>query len=181
MPNFTLQSSLLMIATVLAGGCAVPDPATPLAAAAHRGDAAVVRQLAMQGADVNAFGPDGFTALHWAARGGHPLGPHRCEVEAPGRLLVVATLLELGADPDLVDRRLVLPFRASGWTPLFTALRHEQFKTATLLLERGADPNIPSRRGKTVLATAADEGAPKDLLQLILARGFDTQLARRPR
>jgi uncharacterized protein len=178
--NFTMQSSLL-IATLALVGCSdfFEKPGTPLADAAHRGDVAAIRTLVAGGADPNAIGPDGGTALHWAARGGHPIGPHRCS-EAGDRVSVVVALLDLGADPDIVDRRRTIPGGSSGWTALHVALRHEQFRTATLLLERGADPNILSQQRRSVLAMAAAERAPRELLELIMARGFDAQIARRP-
>lgn len=180
--HFVGQSSLLM-AMVATTACIdfLDAPGTPLADAAHRADVAAVRQLVANGADLNAYGPDGQTALHWAARGGHPIGPHRDTSEAGDRLLAVATLLDLGADPNLVDRRRTIPGGASGWTPLHMALHHEQFHTAALLLERGADPNILSQQRQSVLSLAANERAPRELLQKILARGFDAERAQRPR
>src|SRR5437773_1740233 len=43
---------------------------SPVVDAAMRGDAAAVRTLLQQGADVNAAQGDGMTALHWAAEHG---------------------------------------------------------------------------------------------------------------
>jgi ankyrin repeat protein len=40
----------------------------PLVRAAAAGDGAAIRALLKQGHDVNATGPDGATALHWAVR-----------------------------------------------------------------------------------------------------------------
>ena len=88
-------------------------------------------------------------------------------------------LIDLGADVNAVDRRGAIPGGSSGWTPLHVALHHEQFATAARLLERGANPNIRSHQGASVLAMAADEGAPKTLLEQILARGFDPRQAPR--
>jgi hypothetical protein len=59
-------------------------------------------------------------------------------------------------------------------------LHHEQFATAARMLERGANPNIRSHQGRSVMALAAEEGAPKQLLEDLLARGFDPRLARTP-
>ncbi|MEW5916722.1 MAG: ankyrin repeat domain-containing protein, partial [Gemmatimonadota bacterium] len=49
---------------------AAAPPDAPVADAAMRRDAAAVKQLLKQGADVNASQGDGMTALHWAARHG---------------------------------------------------------------------------------------------------------------
>ncbi len=134
--------------------------------------------LVKAGADINAPDALGGTPLHWAARGGHAIGPHRCHGEAADRPAVIAALLDLGANPNLRDRRPRIPGASSGWTPLFVALHHEQFQTAAVLLEHGADPNIRSDQGMSVMEVASAEGAPRDLIELILAKGFDPQLAR---
>jgi ankyrin repeat protein len=138
-----------------------------------------IRELVKDGADINAQDDLGATALYWAARGGHPLGPHKCGTEDPQRVAVIGTLLELGADPNLQDRRPKGWGRSSGWTPLFVALHHAQFTSARVLLEHGADPNILSDQGMSVMAMASVEGAPKDLISLLVAKGFDPRLARR--
>lgn len=174
-----------VVVVLLSGGCAVfldfldEEPATPLALAAHRGDLAAVRSLVAAGADLNAYDASGSTPLHWAARGGHPVGPHRCGGEAADRPGVVEGLIQLGASPNSVDQRRTVPGGSSGWTPLHVALHHEQFATADRLLSLGADPNILSRQGTSVMRMAADEGAPRALLASILARGFDPQQATR--
>jgi ankyrin repeat protein len=178
--NFVIRSSLLVAVTTTAA-CSIfwEVPATPLQDAAWRGDVAAIKQLVKEGADVNAPDDMGATALYWAARGGHPLGPHRCKGEEPGRAEVIATLVELGADPNIQDRRPKGFGRSSGWTPLFVALHHEQFESARVMLEHGADPNILSDQGMSVVSVAAAEGAPKELLALMMAKGFDPQRARR--
>src|SRR5689334_22844892 len=59
--------------------------ASAVADAAMRGDAAAVRTLLQQHADVNAPQGDGMTALHWAA--------------AQGDAALAAALLKAGASP----------------------------------------------------------------------------------
>lgn len=142
-------------------------PPTPLHDAAWRGDVAAIQQLVKSGADVNATDDMGATALYWAAGGGHPFGPHRCGAEAADRPAVIAALLDLGADPNLPDRRPQGFGRSSGWTPLFVALHHQQFKSARVLLQRGADPHILSDQRMSALMMAEVEGAPQALLDLI--------------
>ncbi|MEO8681740.1 MAG: ankyrin repeat domain-containing protein [Vicinamibacterales bacterium] len=163
--------------SVAATACAMfyEVPSTPLHAAAWQGDIALIRQLVAEGADVNALDAAGGTPLYWAARGGHPFGPHRCQYETEGRPEVIAALLELGANPNLQDRRPRTPGGASGWTPLVVALHHDQFKSAQVLLEHGADPNIRSDQGMSVMEVASGEGAPRELIELIVAKGFDPQ------
>ena len=178
--NFALRSSLFIaIATSVACSIFWDVPATPLHDAAWRGDVAAIRQLVNGGADVNATDDMGATALYWAARGGHPAGPHQCKGEDAARPEVIATLIELGADPNIQDRRPKGLGRSSGWTPLFVALHHEQFNAARVMLELGADPNLLSDQGMSVLTVAAAEAAPKELIALIVEKGFDPQKAHR--
>jgi ankyrin repeat protein len=163
-----------------AGGCTffMDEPGTALARAAHEGNIPRIRALVAAGANPNEYDASNQTPLHWAARGGHPFGPHQCSGEAPGRADVVSVLIELGADINAVDRRGAVPGASSGWTPLHVALHHEQFAIASRLLERGANPNIRSHQGTSVMAMAAEEGAPKELLETLLAHGFDPRIAR---
>jgi ankyrin repeat protein len=173
----------VMIPLVAAmSGCAFfwQAPGTPLAKAAHEGNIEAIRSLVASGANPNEFDATGQTALHWAARGGHRIGPHNCRGEAPDRPDVVSTLIDLGADINATDHRGAIPGGSSGWTPLHVALHHEQFATAARMLERGANPNIRSHQGTTVMAMAAQEGAPAELLKDLLARGFDPARATTP-
>ena len=174
--------TLAVAAALGASSCAIffEEPGTALAEAAHRGDIATMRTLVAAGADANAYDASGQTALHWAARGGHPFGPHRCRGEAADRPAVISALIDLGADPNAIDHRGSIPGGSSGWTPLHIALHHEQSATAARLLERGADPNIRSQQGMSVMSMAADEGAPVRLLTELLAKGFDPRKASIP-
>jgi cytohesin len=183
--RFASKSALKSLSTatsaLVVSGCALfyEAPATPLHEAAWKGDLDAVRALVTAGADINALDAHGGTPLYWAARGGHTLGPHRCRGEAADRPQFIVALLELGADPNIRDRRPRIPGASSGWTPLVVALHHEQFESAAVLLEHGADPNLRTDQGTSVMEVAAGEGAPRELLELILAKGFDPQLARR--
>jgi ankyrin repeat protein len=178
--NFSIRSALFIAVTGTAA-CAMfwEVPATPLHDAAWRGDAAAIRQLVRDGADVDATDDMGATALYWAARGGHRLGPHQCSGEDAARPDVIAALIELGADPNIQDRRPTGLGRSSGWTPLFVALHHRQFNSARVLLEHGADPNLLSDQGMSVMSMASVEGAPKELAALIVEKGFDPRKAHR--
>ena len=174
--HFTRQRSLFIVAlaVLVTAGCAgfFEHPGTPLGQAADRGDLAAVKALLAQGADAGAFDESGQTALHWAARGGGPAGPHRDRPASAERLAVIAALLDGGANVNAVDRRPHYVGGSSGWTPLVLALHHQQFGAAALLLERGADPNIRSNEGMSAMEMASVEGAPADLLALLTAKGF---------
>ena len=176
--NFVLRSALLIAVTTGAACSMFFDvPGTPLHEAAARGDTAAIRQLVKDGADVNAADDMGATALYWAARGGHPIGPHQCGSEDPHRAEVIAALIELGADPNVQDRRPKGFGRSSGWTPLFVALHHKQFSSARVMLEHGADPNILSDQDMSAMVVATAEDAPKDLIALMIEKGFDAHKA----
>jgi ankyrin repeat protein len=148
--NFTLQSALLIL-TMTMTACVYVEPATDLARAAHRGDVHTVRLL-LTGA---ATAPAATVALHWAARGGHPAGPHRCAGESELHELVVDALIDAGADVNAPDGRPDGVGRSSGWTPLHTAVHHKQWAIARLLIEHGADPSRKSDQGITPTQMAA--------------------------
>jgi ankyrin repeat protein len=179
--SFVLRSTLLIAVTTTSTACSIfwYVPSLPLHDAAWKGNVAELREMVRTGADVNAPDDLGATALYWAARGGHGIGPHQCAGEAAGRPEVIAALLELGADPNVQDRRPKGLGRSSGWTPVHVALHHEQFNSARVLLEHGADPNILSDQGVSVMAMASNEGAPRELISLIVEKGFDPQRAYR--
>jgi hypothetical protein len=116
-----------------------------LFAAAWWGNAEIVEDLVRHGADINEV--VGGTPLHMAVavldRGveGRPERARR-------RLEVLEELLRLGADPDIRDDR--------GNTPLHTALeKGYDIEVFTLLLEHGANPDIPGKDARTVREIAS--------------------------
>ncbi len=177
--RFITRSSLLIL-TAVTSGCAMffEVPATALHQAAWQGDVEAIQSLVKSGVSVDEPDAMGSSPLFSAARGGHPFGPHHCHGEDATRPEVIRTLLELGANPNVQDNRPRGFGRSSGWTPLIVALHHEQFKSAAVLLEHGADPNILSDQGMSAMQVAAGEGAPRELIELMLAKGFDPQKAR---
>ena len=159
--NFISQSSLLA-AAVITGSCAYAEPATDLAQAAHHGDLGTLRHL------LQAAGPSrraATIALDWAARGGHPAGPHQCRGESEVHLSVADALIDAGADVNAPDGRPSGLGRASGWTPLHTAVHHKQWAIARLLIEHGANPHQRSDQGVTPMEMASWAHADAELLK----------------
>ena len=124
----------------------------PLVRAAAAGDGAAIRALIKQGHDVNATGPDGATALHWAVRAddlgtvdallragakvgvANAIGVQPVYVAAQnGNAAILARLLDAKADVNATD--------AAGDTLLMAAVRAESADAVRLLLDRGAKVN----------------------------------------
>lgn len=158
----------------------------PVADAAMRGDAAAVRSLLQEGADVNGSHGDGMSALHWAAErgdvpmlemllyaGANPTAVTRIGAYTPlhiasraGRAPVVKALLDAGAD---ANRRTT----TSGVTPLHLAAAAGDVESLTLLLDKGADVNaVEEHWGQTPLIFAASQNRAA-AVKVLLARGAD--------
>lgn len=123
---------------------------SPLPKAALFGRADIVRLLLEHGADVNAKGDDGSTALTIA-------------IQNDGHIEIVNALLDRGADPNARLR--------DGRTALILAAHDPPIVRA--LLEKGADPSLSEEiRGETALKRAvnADE---IDSVKALLTYGAD--------
>ncbi len=128
-----MKLGTLLLAALVAGPS--PDPDQSLIQAARDGDAATVRQLLEEGADVRAAQGDGMTALHAAAERGH--------------LGVARMLLDAGADVSAETR-------IGSYTPLHLASRRGNGAIVQDLLDRGADANaVTTNSGVTPLHLAA--------------------------
>ncbi len=164
-----------LVAGLASAAAAQSAPAAPtaLADAARRQDAAAVRTLIRQRANVNRADAEGFTALHWAAHWGdlplvRSLLAARADVHAANRFGVtalheaatighagiVSVLLKAGAKANAVY--------GEGETPLMLAARSGDLATVVSLLEGGAAVNAAeSWRGQTALMMAvAEDHAP---------------------
>ena len=94
--NFIMRSSLFIATFALTGtGCAMffAVPATALQHAAWQGDVHAIESLVKAGVSVNQPDDPGNSPLFWAARGGHPFGPHQCHGEEAARPEVIRALL----------------------------------------------------------------------------------------
>src|SRR5262245_37156058 len=98
-------------------GTAAAAGKSDVADAVMNGDAAALRKLLDQKADVNAPQLDGATALHWAV--------HRGELETANRLIAA------GARIDVANR--------NGFTPLAMASLYGNAPMIERLLKAGAD------------------------------------------
>jgi uncharacterized protein len=127
--------------------------------AATAGDASRVRELVESDhAHVNMVSADGYSPLGLAA--------------FFKRRIVVAYLLERGADPRAASRE-------QGFTPLHSAVATDagasDVEIVRMLLKVGADPNARSRQGNTPVHTAAYTG-DREVLELLLAHGADVEI-----
>ena len=104
----------------------------PLVQAAATGDMAAVRALVTQGHDVNAAGPDGATALHWAVRAD----------DVP----TVDALIRAGARVDVRN--------ALGVPPVYVAAQNGNAELLRRLLDARADVNAADATGDTLLMAA---------------------------
>ena len=124
------------------------DGNTPLHIAADNGRAASARLLIDAGADINISDHKQRTALHMAA--------------------------DLG-DDDIVDALIKRPDvnlnvrNENGYTPLHIAAGRGREQSARLLIDAGADINIPDHKQRTALHMAADWGYD-DIVDALIKR-----------
>lgn len=153
---------------------------TELMEAATKGDLARVRDLLAKGADVNAMGRSGLTALMAAANAevAEALIARGADVNVKGptgltalthavdwnRIDVALVLLARGADPNAKG--------SSGSRVLRDAAVRGQTSVVRALLEKGADPNAKDEVGMTALLHAAERG-DSAVLEALLDKGAD--------
>ena len=128
-------------------GAAVPD--TRLADAARAGDRDAVNTLIASGATVDAPGPDGTTALHWAVY--------------HDDLAMTSRLLDAGANVNAVNR--------NGATPLTLGCTNRGAAVIDRLLKAGADPGLAADGAPPLLACA--RAGAVGAVQMLIARGAD--------
>ncbi|HEV8394046.1 MAG TPA: ankyrin repeat domain-containing protein [Vicinamibacterales bacterium] len=126
----------------------------PLVRAAAAGDGAAIRALLKQGHDVNATGPDGATALHWAVRADD--------------LATVDALIRAGARVGVAN--------ALGVQPVYVAAQNGNAAMLKRLLDAKADVNATDAAGDTLLMAAVRAESP-DAVRLLLERGAKVNVA----
>lgn len=131
----------------------VARPELDIFEAASLGRADRAAELLLQDANLAAaFSCDGFTALHFA-----------CFFAQPE---MTAWLLDHGADPNAVARN---PMKV---TPLHSAAAARHLPILTILLARGASPNVHQQQGWTPLHSAAQHG-DRAMAELLLKHSAD--------
>jgi ankyrin repeat protein len=146
--KFALRQVLVLVLAGSAIAAASREPG--IIVAAKNADAAALRELVKQGANVSVSQADGTTALHWAA--------YRDDLESVNLLLVA------GANVNAVNQL--------GVTPLWTACENGSAAMVQKLLQAGANPNVALASGETPLMTAARTGNA-DVVRQLLAKGAD--------
>ena len=122
-----------------------PSLPTPLYLAAKKGYDEVIKLLLQNGANVNAMGNQGWTALHVASANGHLTATH--------------VLLDHHADTNVQDDH--------GKTPLHCALKNGHLRIALSLVERTGDKDIRDDRNMTPLHIASEKGYLEVVLALL--------------
>lgn len=146
-----------------------PDEISPLIMATLNANWDAAKVLLEQGANPNKWDWWGRTPLYAAVdlntvpRGGRPDQP---STDTTTGTEIIRMLLEAGANPD-AQLKLFPPYRALGAdrgadgiltigaTPLHRAARGADLEAVRLLLAHGADVNLPTASGVSVLMTAS--------------------------
>jgi ankyrin repeat protein len=147
----TLTRALaLIVATTLSVSLGA-QARSAIAEAAQSKDAAAVKKLLKDGADVNAAQGDGMTALHWAALNGN------------GEL--ASMLLYAGANVGATTR-------IGGYTPLHLAAQIGNANVIAPLVAAGAQVGAVTATGATALMQAAHSGST-DAVRILVENGAD--------
>jgi ankyrin repeat protein len=176
---------LVSVALCLWGSWAVLSAAeATLLDAVERGDRAAALQLLAKKADPNAPGPDGTTAIMYAAanddlelvralikaganvRTKNQFGTSALtEAAIVGSASIIDVLLKAGADPNTRN--------PEGETPLMAVARSGNVAAAKVLVEAGADVNAKeSWGGQSALMWAAAQSQP-EMVKFLASRGAD--------
>ncbi|MEE6464204.1 hypothetical protein FKM82_006213 [Ascaphus truei] len=167
--------------------CRDSSGATALMVASYAGHIECVRELVLQGADINLQRESGSTALFFAAQQGHndivrflfefgastefttkDGGTALIAASQYGHKRVVETLLKHGAN--------IHDHLCDGASPLFLAAQGGYVDVIRLLLTSGAKANQPRQDGTTPLWIASQMGH-SDVVRVLLLRGADRDAA----
>src|SRR5262249_6359840 len=174
----------IAIAVLLPAGSIAYAAKPTLLEAAESGDRAAALRLLAEGANANAVGPDGTTAVMYAAAN-DDLELVRALIKAGanvklknqfgtsalteaailGSAPIIDALLKAGADPNTKN--------PDGETPLMAVARGGKVEAAKRLLDAGADVNAKeSWGGQSALMWAAAQ-SQAEMIKLLASRGAD--------
>jgi ankyrin repeat protein len=135
----------------------IKEKITPLMLAAREGNKTIVSLLISKGAEVNAVDIHGWTSLHFACSWGRRDTAH---------ILIVDGQANVNARDSTRDG-------TGGTTPLIVACKGAQVTIAKLLLNYGADINLPELYlGQNPLSSAAEYGHA-NVIQVLLEYSAD--------
>lgn len=137
---------------------------TPLHFAVQGQNVEAARMLLAKNADANARSGAGLTPLHYVVNASSPENIVR----------LAQMLLDAGAKIDTTGSE---DGNLTGWTPLHVAVFHKQPKFVALLLEKGANPNLPlpPRSGNEATAlNMAISGGASEIIDMLLQHKADT-------
>jgi ankyrin repeat protein len=174
----------LVLGLAAAAAASVAADEVTLLEAAEAGDHDAALALLRENPDVNARGPDGATALMWAAynedldlvkaliahgadlKARNDFGAYALsEAAITGNASIIAALLAAGADANAAN--------GEGETPLMEVARAGRVDAAKLLLDAGADVNAKELwGGQSPLMWAAAQSQPA-MIELLLAHGAE--------
>jgi uncharacterized protein len=175
---------MMAIAAVFAIASIAFAAETTLLDAAEHDDRAAALRLLSKGANPNLAGPDGTTAIVWAASNGdvelvralvkaganvktrNQFGTSALtEAAIIGSAPIINVLIKAGADPDTKN--------PEGETALMAAARSGKVDAANVLLEAGADVNAKEAfGGQSALMWAAAQ-SQAEMVKLLVSRGAD--------
>lgn len=160
-PQILFHTSLLtfIFALPLHSWAEVSESISTLHEAAFKGETVAVMSFLKAGEDPNGYDKSGLTPLHWAVYGNNKAGGKR-EDEF---LKVADTLIKHGAKPN--TRQQVVVGAPIYGTILGLSARDCSDRMVTLLLDAGADPNLPD--SFTPLKYASWAGCSEIVRQLI--------------
>ncbi|MEO8259735.1 MAG: ankyrin repeat domain-containing protein [Acidobacteriota bacterium] len=157
---------------------------TTLLDASERGDRATALRLLARGADANAPGPDGTTAVMWAASNddlelvralikaganvkvkNHFGSAALTEAAIIGSAPVIDALLKAGADPNIKN--------PEGETPLMAVARSGKVEAARRLLAAGAEINAREDWGGQSALMWASARSQAEMVRFLASKGAD--------
>lgn len=158
-PCETAVFDLLISRGALPGRVSPSSGRLPLHTAAEVGCEEIVRTLLGKGAAVDQVDADGHSALYFTADRGR----------RRWATLVAKILVEAGANPNLAARPREGSSADGGVTPLMLAVKQD-LEFLQLLLDKGGDPNLVDRQGRSAMHHAIHWGRDK-AVSALLARG----------